>query len=193
MSKIALLAEIHSNLPAFEAVMREVRDSGAESIVFLGDIVGYGASPAECVDLARQSGDSAVMGNHDLEIRKVRRAGCVFRNPDWQRSSYQAGLAHSARALDAAQAEWLAGLPYVIKIRGAVVAHASMFEPEAFDPIPDAETAAPTLAILRREKPSIGFFGHTHEPGVFAENPEAMEWLDETRLRIRSGVAIQSQ
>lgn len=189
MNKIAILSDIHANLPAFTAVLREVEDRGVERIVFLGDIVGYGASPGECVDIVRCLWGCCVMGNHDEEIRKVRRSGGSFQDPDWKNCGYQAGLAHAAKYLDADQAGWLARLPYRMTIPGAVVAHASLAEPEAFDYIRNAEEAEPTLAILRKEKIKVGFFGHTHEIGVFSEGPEALEWLDETTVRIPSGLA----
>ena len=189
MSKIAILSDIHSNLPAFKAVLCDVQASGAERIVFLGDIVGYGASPAECVDMVRNLGGCCVMGNHDVEIRNVRRRGYSFRDPAWKNCGYQAGLAHSAKCLDAAQAEWLAALPFSMKIPAAVVAHASLNEPEAFYYIENAESAEPTLAILREEKIKVGFFGHTHVADIFAEDGEALEWLDGTRMHIPSGLA----
>ena len=50
MKPIAILSDIHANLPALLAVLREVQTSGAERVIFLGDLVGYGASPAECVN-----------------------------------------------------------------------------------------------------------------------------------------------
>jgi predicted phosphodiesterase len=186
MSKTAILSDIHANLPAFTAVLREVEKSGAERIAFLGDIVGYGASPAECVKLVRNLGGNCVMGNHDEEIRAVRRRGCSFRDPDWRQCGYQAGLAHAAMALDADQAEWLAALPYKKKIDAAWIAHGSLDEPEAFDYIEDAESAAPTLAILQKESIKTCFVGHTHVPGVFVENDEVLEWPDETKVRIPS-------
>ncbi len=189
MTKIALLSDIHANLPAFEAVLQEVQDSAAESIVFLGDIVGYGASPVECVDLVCKLGGKCVMGNHDVEIGNVRRRGCSFHNHDWRNSGYQAGLAHAAKCLDADQAAWLAGLPYSMKIPGAVVAHASLEEPEAFSHIHDAKSARPTLAILRKEKIKVGFFGHTHVSGIFADDAASLEWLDEARVKIPIGLA----
>ena len=71
MQKIAILSDIHANLPALEAVLREVEQCGAGRIVFLGDIVGYGASPAECVDRVREHGGECVMGNHDIAIKIV--------------------------------------------------------------------------------------------------------------------------
>ena len=105
MRKIAILTDIHANLPAFVAVLLDVQASGAERVVFLGDIVGYGASPAECVDWVRKLGGVCVMGNHDVEIRAVRKRGGSFRDPDWKNCGYQAGLAHAAECLDAL--EWL--------------------------------------------------------------------------------------
>ncbi|WP_193211156.1 metallophosphoesterase family protein [Luteolibacter marinus] len=189
MGKIAILSDIHGNLPAFQSVLREVEESGAGSIVFLGDIVGYGASPAECVELVRQHGGSCVMGNHHEEIRAVRRRGCTFRDPDWRANGYLAGLAQAARALDAVQAEWLAERPYVMKIPDAVVAHAILKDPEGFEYIEDDETAVPTLALLRKEKNQVGFFGHTHVADLFPGDHQALEWLAETPVRIPPGVA----
>jgi hypothetical protein len=63
MSEIAILSVIHANLPTLEVVLRDVAQCGADRVVFLGDIVGYGASPAECVDLVRKLGGECVMGN----------------------------------------------------------------------------------------------------------------------------------
>ena len=189
MSKIAILSDIHANLPAFEAVLRDVQGSGAERIVFLGDIVGYGASPAECVDLVRKSGGSCVMGNHDKEIRGVRRSGCAFRDPDWRQCGYQAGLAHAANCLDADQAAWLAALPYTMRIPGAILAHGRLDEPERFNYIEDDETAEPSLEILNQDTHKVGFVGHSHVQGIFAAKNDALEWLDGMHVRIPKDMA----
>ena len=189
MSKIAILSDIHANLPALKAVLRDVQQSGADQIVFLGDIVGYGASPAECVDWVRKLGGVCVMGNHDVEIRAVRNRGCSFRDPDWKKCGYQAGLAHAAKCLDASQADWLATLPFTLKIPGAFAAHGSLDEPEAFDYIESTESAEPTLQMLRKEKTKVVFVGHTHVPAIFADSGESLDWLDETHVRIPPGLA----
>ena len=162
MPHIAILSDIHANLPAFEAVLEEVKGSRAESIVFLGDIVGYGASPSECVERVRELGGLCLMGNHDAEIKKVRQRGCTFSQPGWKQNCYQAGLALAARSLDADQAKWLASLPYRMKLPGAIAAHGSLNEPEAFNYIQDQESAGPTLEILRQATFKVGFFGHNH-------------------------------
>jgi len=64
--RIALISDVHANLPAFRAVLDDVADSGADETWCLGDLVGYGAHPDECVALAREKCDVCLVGNHDL-------------------------------------------------------------------------------------------------------------------------------
>ena len=66
--KIALLSDVHGNLPAFRAVLDAVEASEAEAVWFLGDLVGYGANPDECVELAAERCDLCLAGNHDLGV-----------------------------------------------------------------------------------------------------------------------------
>jgi predicted phosphodiesterase len=65
---IALLSDVHGNLPAFRAVMDDVRAAEPEEVWCLGDLVGYGAEPDGCVELARESCDVCLAGNHDLVV-----------------------------------------------------------------------------------------------------------------------------
>ena len=66
--RIALLSDVHGNLPAFEAVLADVGDGDADEIWCLGDLVGYGAQPDGCVELARARCDLCLAGNHDLVV-----------------------------------------------------------------------------------------------------------------------------
>jgi diadenosine tetraphosphatase ApaH/serine/threonine PP2A family protein phosphatase len=66
--RIALLSDVHGNLPAFRAVVEDVRASDAEQIWCLGDLVGYGAEPNGCVALAQEACDVCLAGNHDLVV-----------------------------------------------------------------------------------------------------------------------------
>jgi diadenosine tetraphosphatase ApaH/serine/threonine PP2A family protein phosphatase len=66
--RIALLSDVHGNLPAFEAVLGDVEDQSVEEIWCLGDLVGYGAQPDACVELARDRCDLVLGGNHDLVV-----------------------------------------------------------------------------------------------------------------------------
>ena len=66
--RIALLSDVHGNLPAFEAVLDDVDSTGADEIWCLGDLVGYGAQPGACVELARSRCELSLAGNHDLVV-----------------------------------------------------------------------------------------------------------------------------
>ncbi|HEX2415781.1 MAG TPA: metallophosphoesterase family protein [Thermoleophilaceae bacterium] len=66
--RIALLSDVHGNLPAFEAVLADVRAEDVDQVWCLGDLVGYGAQPDDCVALAREHCDVCLAGNHDLVV-----------------------------------------------------------------------------------------------------------------------------
>ena len=66
--RIALLSDVHGNLPAFEAVLDDVDRHSVEEIWCLGDLVGYGAQPDACVELARRRCHLSLAGNHDLVV-----------------------------------------------------------------------------------------------------------------------------
>jgi diadenosine tetraphosphatase ApaH/serine/threonine PP2A family protein phosphatase len=65
---VALLSDVHGNLPAFEAVLEDTRREGVDARWCLGDLVGYGAQPDECVALAAEECDLCLVGNHDLVV-----------------------------------------------------------------------------------------------------------------------------
>ena len=66
--RIALLSDVHGNLPAFQAVLDDIEATGVDERWCLGDLVGYGAQPDECVALAKESCDLTLIGNHDLVV-----------------------------------------------------------------------------------------------------------------------------
>jgi predicted phosphodiesterase len=66
--RIALLSDVHGNLPAFEAVLADVQKEGVDEHWCLGDLVGYGAQPDACVSLARETCTVCLSGNHDLVV-----------------------------------------------------------------------------------------------------------------------------
>jgi predicted phosphodiesterase len=66
--RVAVLSDVHANLPAFRAVLEDIENAGVDATWCLGDLVGYGAQPDECVALARESCDLCLIGNHDLVV-----------------------------------------------------------------------------------------------------------------------------
>jgi predicted phosphodiesterase len=67
--RVAVVSDIHGNRQAFEAVLDEIEDSSCEEMWCLGDLVGYGADPDACVELARRHAAICLAGNHDLGVR----------------------------------------------------------------------------------------------------------------------------
>lgn len=68
MSKIAFISDIHSNIPALEATIRDIRSRGVERVYCLGDIIGYHSFPNEVIDVLRNEGVISIKGNHDKAI-----------------------------------------------------------------------------------------------------------------------------
>ena len=87
---IAIISDIHANLEALEAVLREIRAERIGTIVCLGDIVGYNADPAACIGLLRDAGAICVAGNHDRAVTgQITTEGfnpLAARAVDWTRS-----------------------------------------------------------------------------------------------------------
>ena len=65
-SPVAILSDIHGNRPALDATLRAAREAGAESWWCLGDLVGYGADPRHCIEVAMGESERCIAGNHDL-------------------------------------------------------------------------------------------------------------------------------
>ncbi len=83
MEKIAVISDIHGNMPAFEAVLKDIRRRGIKRILCLGDLVGKGPHPEKAVDLCRQECQAVVLGNWDKAMAEG--TGPAFLRLDWHR------------------------------------------------------------------------------------------------------------
>lgn len=184
MSKIAILSDIHGNLPAFKAILRELPAKGVTQIAVLGDIVGYGASPAECVELCMRYSATAVLGNHDFEVLKIFNNDRSILEMGWEKSGFLAGFELAARTINNKQAEWLSKLPYIRPIKGAFIAHACLDEPEEFGYVESYEDAQPCLDILTSQESKVCFLGHTHQQEIFHHPSANIDWENKTTFTI---------
>lgn len=66
--RVAVISDIHANLPALEAVLESIADASVEEVWCLGDVVGYGAQPDECTESVREHCAFCLVGNHDLAV-----------------------------------------------------------------------------------------------------------------------------
>ena len=121
--RYAIIGDIHANLTAFSAVLDDIeRQGGAVKIWCLGDIVGYGPDPGECLGLLRQTNHVCVAGNHDWAA--IGRIDTAYFNPD------AAAACHwTARQLSSEDTEYLGSLPLVIEEDDFTLVHGSPREP----------------------------------------------------------------
>ena len=150
----AILGDIHANLAALEAVLREVDAEGIEEIIQVGDVVGYGAAPKEVIEILREREIVVVKGNHD--------AACVGElDARLFNRDARAGVRFTESKLERDELQWLQRLPLVAETEHCSVAHGTLHRPERFEYVQSIADAEPSLDMM--EHP-VCFVGHTHVP-----------------------------
>lgn len=169
---IAVISDIHANLEALEAVLADIDQRGVEQIVCLGDIVGYGPNPLECLDLVMERCQWALMGNHDFAV--------LYEPTSFNTSAEQASFwtrQQFEREPDPSRQrrrwEYLGSLLIRQRYLDAMWVHASPRRPINEYIFPDDAMTAPTKMqqIFDRIEHRC-FCGHTHVPGVFTDEPD---------------------
>lgn len=172
MASTAIVSDIHGNLEALTVVMGEIERRGITNIVCLGDIIGYGPNPIECLDTIRAKASVCLMGNHDF---------AVFYEPFnfnapaeaasyWTRQQFEDAADTEARA---ARWRFLGGLPVRVRTERFVALHASPRRPINEYIFPDDIYTQPAKFVSIFERfDHLCFVGHTHVPGVFLEGPD---------------------
>ena len=153
----AILSDIHANESAFRRVLRDAKAHGADRIVCLGDVVGYGPLPEETANLVRATCRTVLAGNHDDAV--TGRADAR----DFIDLAADAVVRHR-QALSAKNLDWLGSLPHACRTGGFVAAHGDFTDPKSFNYIQDEASAAANFAVL--DAP-LAFVGHTHTPEIF--------------------------
>ncbi len=164
--KRAIVSDIHSNLEAFQAVLADIDAQNVDEIYCLGDVVGYGPNPRECIELAMKC-NVCILGNHDQ--------GALF-DPEgfnagaeraifWTRTQLECGNGDSAERIRLRN--FLQELPRHRRENGLLFVHGSarnplneyVFPEDIFNP----RKMEKIFLLVER----FVFQGHTHVPGVF--------------------------
>jgi predicted phosphodiesterase len=167
----ALISDIHSNLEALQAVLADIAQHNVTEIYCLGDIIGYGPNPRECIDLVRQC-KVVLLGNHDQ--------GAMFDpdgfNPPAERAIFwtRAQLESPAESRQSKEERWefLAERPRVYKENGLLYVHGSARNPLNEYVFPEDIYNQRKMDRIFALVEKYCFQGHTHVPGVFTENPQ---------------------
>ena len=160
--RYAIIADIHANLAAFKAVLDDIAQrGGVKAIWCLGDVVGYGPDPRQCIELLRQCNHVCVAGNHDWGA--TGKISTSYFNPD------AAAACHwTAEQLSPQDMEYLEGLPLVIEKDDFTLVHGSPREPVG-EYIQSPSAAKENFAFF---KSKFCLVGHSHMPLVFKQDED---------------------
>jgi predicted phosphodiesterase len=190
----ALISDIHGNLEALEVVLDDIKAQGISEIFCLGDIIGYGPNPRECIDRVMEHAKVTLLGNHDQ--------GAMF-DPDgfnigaeraifWTREQLETG---GDRTQNERRWEFLGELPRSHRQGAFLFVHGSPRNPLSEYIFPEDIYNHRKMERLFQLVDRYCFQGHTHVPGVFTEGfqfyaPEEIDneyTLGEGKLMINVG------
>ncbi len=157
---IAIISDVHANLPALEAVFQDIQAQNIQHIVCLGDVVGYGPHPAECIRLLQEKGVFIIRGNHDYMVGSGK---------DFSHGSTSS--LHVARwttkHIDKAAKKWLATLPLQLRRADLMLVHGAPKDPTFFNAYVYERTAEPNLHWMAEQQLPLCFHGHSHLQGMY--------------------------
>ncbi|MEM6474083.1 MAG: metallophosphoesterase family protein [Planctomycetota bacterium] len=173
--KRALISDIHGNLEALLAVMSDIDAQGVDEIFCLGDIIGYGPNPCQCLDTVMLRAKVTILGNHDQ--------AALF-DPDgfnpmalqaiyWTRDQLDNGPGTSAQVNG--RWDFLGELPRSFEEDDFKFVHGSPRDPTNEYVFPEYVFDQRKMEILFGKVSRYCFMGHTHLPGIFTTNCEFIQ------------------
>lgn len=156
--QLAIISDIHSNLEAFKAVLKDIKKRKIKKIYCAGDIVGYGANPEECIDLIKENKITSVMGNHDLCCANLQKI-------EWFNEYGQKAALYQNKILTLKNKKFLLKLPKIIKKENLFIVHGSPINP-LYEYIFPEISAWDLREFFNLTKKPILIMGHTHVPFI---------------------------
>jgi diadenosine tetraphosphatase ApaH/serine/threonine PP2A family protein phosphatase len=177
--KYVIFSDVHGNLDALEAVLDHASREHTDGYLCLGDVIGYGASPNECVERLRSLPDCVCLkGNHDAAVADER-----------QRTFFHEvaleGIRFTERELTAENLKFLRELEYVHHTGEIIAVHASPFRPAAWEYVLDQTGAARAFGAMGESR--VAFIGHSHAPVVFTDDGFAERFIPGETMMLDTG------
>ena len=171
--RFAIFSDIHANLEALEAVLADANHRKCTHFACLGDVVGYNASPHECVERMRAMDCPIVKGNHDEQ------ASLLESSRDFNELAEQA-MSWTRDHLTNEDKEWLRELRLQRQVSDFTIVHATLDTPGQWGYVFNNLDAA---ASFTYQHTAVCFFGHTHVPMAFVRD-EGIRRVKIEHLRI---------
>ncbi|MDB5051785.1 MAG: Ser/Thr protein phosphatase family protein [Fibrobacteres bacterium] len=171
--KYGIYSDIHGNLEALQRVLESMKRLGVDKKVCLGDIVGYGPFPNECVELVAENSDITILGNHDsVAIGRESSEG-------WNNYNAQKAIEWTSKVLTPASIDFFSKLPYMVSEPPLLFVHASPWSPADWKYVSSLDDAVDAFSFFTEK---ICFIGHTHWPIIVIMEGEQSFKVSETLL-----------
>ena len=175
--RLAIISDIHANLEALTKALEIIGQLAVHEIVCLGDVVGYGANPNECVELVRTQCSFILKGNHDAAAVDLSVAETFTTN-----ARLSAVWTHEMLAKE--NRDFLTSLPYTQEKEKSLYVHATPCNPPEWEYI---LTEYDAKSAFRCFEQAICFIGHTHTPVIFDENGKSKMIRRDSRSIVNVG------
>ncbi len=174
--RCAVFGDIHANIEALDAVLIDARSEMCTHHACVGDIVGYGADPAECVEVIQSLECPVVRGDLDEITGKIEL-------PDGLNAAANKDFLRTRKQLSREQMTWLRDLPLISHIHGFTIVHANLDTPENWVYTTSKFDA---MVSFSHQMNPVCFFGHTHVPQIFIKDDEVV--VDqEHKIQVEAG------
>ncbi len=164
--RLAVISDIHSNLEAFKAVLRDISSQSVHNVVSLGDNIGYGPQPMEIVTRLKKYSIPSVMGNHELAL--INEDYLKTFNPKAKKALIINKKILSEIAIN-----------YISLLKPCLIKHGCRFvhgmPPDSMTNYIIKESDERIMGIMKRLKQEITFVGHSHQLGIYALNQNRLE------------------
>lgn len=175
--RYAIISDIHSNLEAFRAVLEALSKERIDTYLSIGDAVGYGADPKECVRLLKSLDPQVLIaGNHEWGVLGME-------NMESFNDLARDAVLWSRNILDKEEIEYLKSFQLVYEDEKMTLVHGTLNMPEEFYYIFDSDDAYVTINQMKNY---LCFVGHTHVPAIFSSDNNKVNYLEGPKIRIDS-------
>lgn len=168
--KYAIISDIHSNLNAFEHVLKRIEEIECDKIICLGDIVGYGPFPNECCNLVQKQSEFCIMGNHD-------HAAIGLTSTTYFNQYARTAIEWTSAELNDGNLEFLRHLPVQEEIENLLFVHATPRKPLEWNYIFSLYEAHRNFEHFEQH---ACFIGHSHVPAIFMHEEGEIPSLEQT-------------
>ncbi len=172
--RYGIFADVHSNLEALDAVIKAYKDEKIDQYFCLGDVVGYGVNPCECIENVKSLSAVTVAGNHDwATVNLLSLANFRFEAAEaihWTRRQIKAG-----------EKDFLESLKLTYKNADFSLAHGTLDNPKDFNYMNNGYTAWESLRLLETK---VGFVGHSHVAGIFSKISDDVVYRQDDLLEL---------